>query len=169
VPHRSAAPDTSCRLDTPPHRDNHIPTNSPQLDEIHINFHNQLADFQAAQLSQFIDRSLEMLSPLFKRAEVTFSSGKAAFAMSRAGASTIILWDGMGSQVSHLPQALSQIKISAILSTVVHLKIDVDPGRGRQLEGTFDVQWKHFFRQFSNVKTLRVSRKLARQMTPAPS
>jgi hypothetical protein len=141
--------------------------NSPQLDRIYINFLNWPDGFQAAQLSRFIDRSLEMLSPVFKRAEVTFSSGRATFAMSRPGASAIIRWEWMSSQTSHLPQALSQIKISGVLFNVVHLKLDVDPGRGRQLEGTFDVQWQHFFRQLSNVKTLHVSRKLARQMTPA--
>ena len=141
--------------------------NSHQLDRIRISFLNQLVDFQAAQLSRFIDRSLAMLSPVFKRAEVTISNGRAAFAMYRPGASTIILWEGMASQVSHLPEALNQIKISAILSNVVHLKLEFVPGRGRQLEGTFDVQWRHFFGQFSNVKTLHVSRKLARHMTPA--
>jgi len=108
-----------------------------------------------------------MLNPVFKHAEVTFYSGKATFTMYRLGASTTIRWEGIGSQVSHLPQALSQIKISARLSNVVHLKLEVEPGRGLQLEGTYDVEWQHFFRQFSNVKTLHVSRKLARHMTLA--
>ena len=139
--------------------------NSSQLDQIHINFFNQLADFQAAQVSQFIDRSLEMRSPVFKHTEITFFSGGASFAMRRPGSSTIILW--IGSQVSHLPQALGQIKISEILSNDVHLKLEVDPERDSQIEGTFDVQWRHFFLLFSNAKTLHVSRKLSRQMTPA--
>ena len=140
---------------------------SPQLDRIQIYFFNWPDDFRAPQISRFIDRSLEMLSPPFKRAEVIVSSGRATFTMYRPGANTTIQWEVMGSHVSRMLQTLSQVKISAILSNVIHLKLEVSPGRGRQIEGTFDVQWQHFFGQFSNVKTLHVSRKLARHMTPA--
>ena len=139
----------------------------PQLSWIWVDLFNQLVDIRASQLSKFIDRSI---GPVFKRAEVTFHSGKATFTMDphtshphsiRPRADTIILCEGIDWQVSHLAQVLGQFKFSGILSDVVHLKLEHELKKGRQLEGTDDIEWQHFFRQFSNVKTLHVSGKLA--------
>ena len=55
---------------------------SPQLEWICINYFNQLADFQASQLSQFIDRSVGPQETLFKRATVSFSRREVSFTMS---------------------------------------------------------------------------------------
>jgi len=47
------------------------------------------------------------------------------------------------------------------LSTVVHLNLKVRVKGNRQLEYTDDVEWLHLLHQFSTVKTLHVSQKLA--------
>ena len=137
--------------------------NSPTLDHIRIEFMNQSADFQASQLSQFIDR----IGPVFRHAEVTFSD-EYTFSMHPQtirhlfSPNIIIRWKNVNWRVSHVVQALSQSKMFATLSNVVHLKLELDRGRDRQLEGsTYNVEWRRFLRQFSNVKTLYVSRKLA--------
>ena len=137
--------------------------NSPTLDHIRIEFMNQPADFQASQLSQFIDRT----GPVFRHAEVTFSD-EYTFSMHPQtirhlfSPNIIIRWKNVNWRVSHVVQALSQSKMFATLSNVVHLKLELDRGRDRQLEGsTYNVEWRRFLRQFSNVKTLYVSRKLA--------
>jgi hypothetical protein len=140
--------------------------NSPKLDQIRIDFVNQPANFQASQLSQFIGRT----GPVFSHAEATFSDEytfsmhpqtiRPPWYLSTPG--IIIRWGKVDWRVSHVVQAISQFKMSATLSNVVHLKLELDHGRARQLEGsTYDVEWQRFLRQFSNVKTLYVSRKLA--------
>ena len=107
---------------------------SPQLYQICIDYYNQLADFQAARLSQFIDRLVGPKRTLFRRAEVTFSSGKVTFDMyPRAAthpssrwchASTTIMCEGVDWQVSHMAQVLSQLSVT--LSSVVHLKLELE-------------------------------------------
>src|SRR6266702_3897846 len=140
----------------------------PQLNQISIFYFNQLVDFQVAQLSKFIDRSVGSEKTLFRHAQVTFFSDKVSLTMypdsnhspwDRRPAWTTILCQGIDWQVSHMAQVL--IHFSATLSTVVHLKLEVQLKGGRQLEGTDDVEWLHLLYQFSTVQTLHVSRRLA--------
>ncbi len=137
----------------------------PQLDQILIVYLNRLVDFQVAQLSKFIDRSVGAKLPLLRHVGVTFFSDWVAFDMYRADLQgwdlppvrTIILSEEFGWQVLHIAQLLSQF--SATLSNVVHLKLKA--GRDGQLNGTDDVEWLLLLHQFTTVQTLQVSRKLA--------
>ena len=142
---------------------------TPQLDRICINYYNQLADFRAAQLSQFIDRLAGPETIPFKRADITFSSGKVTFDLyTRAKyhpssrwcyARTTIMCEGIDWQVSHISQILSQF--STTLFSVVHLKLELELGRGVQFESTDDVEWLLLLHQFPTIQTLHVSGKLA--------
>jgi hypothetical protein len=134
---------------------------APQLNQILIFYLNQLVDFQAAQLSKFIDRSLRPELTLFRHAHVTFFDDKVCFVMSQdpswdwCSATTVVPCAGIDWQVSHITQVLSEI--SATLSSVVHLKLDMQLEEVRQLEGTDDVQWLPLLRQFPTMRTLHVS------------
>ena len=142
---------------------------SPQLDVIFIYYLDQFVDLQAAQVSEFIGRSLGPKLTLVRHAEVTFSSDSVVFEICRHGirptpdwrpAATMIPCDGIDRQVSQIAQVLSQY--SATLSNVVHLELKVDELEGdHELEGMDDVEWLHLFHQFSAVQTLYVSWELA--------
>ncbi|KAH9171701.1 WD40-repeat-containing domain protein [Lactarius sanguifluus] len=105
----------------------------PQLDRIFVNYLNQLADFQIAQLSKFIDRSV---GPVFRRAQVTFFSDWVSFDMYR---------DEIYPTSDARP-ARTDISIGGF------------PG---QAEGMGDVEWLHLLHQFSTAQTLHVSSGLA--------
>jgi hypothetical protein len=144
---------------------------APQLNQVLIFYLNQLVDFQAAQLSRFIDRSLRPELTLFRHAHVTFFANKVCFVMSQdpswdwCSATAVVPCAGIDWQVSHITQVLSEI--SATLSNVVHLKLDVQLNNYRPLEGTDDVEWLHLLRQFPTVRTLYVSWDLARHVARA--
>ncbi len=143
---------------------------SPQLNRIYIDYLNQFVDFQVAQLSKFIDRSVGPKLTLLRHAQVTFSCGEVSFNMYRQLdhqtwdylARTIVSCEGIDWQVSHMTQVLSHF--SATLSTVVHLKLEipleVPLKESRQLEGTDDAEWPLLLHQFSSVQTLHVSQDL---------
>ena len=138
---------------------------SPQLDQTFIVYFNQLLDFRAAQLSEFIDRSVGPKLALLTHARVTFFSDWVTFNMylnensSDLGPATItISCEGIDWQVLHIAQVLSHF--SATFSNVVHLNLKVEP-EGLQLQGTDDVEWHHLFHQGSTVRTLHVSQELA--------
>ena len=141
---------------------------SPQLDLISIVCFNKLVDIPpVAQLSKFLDRSLGPKLALFQHARVRFSCPYYYFAMYPHEnpeswdypTSAIISWNGIFQQVSNIAQVLGQF--FAMLSNVVHLKLEADPEGRHRLEDTLDLEWHHFFQQFCSVKTLRVSQKLA--------
>ena len=138
----------------------------PQLIHILIAYLNQLIDFQAAQLSQFVDRSVGPELTQFKHAYITFSSDKVTFNMCRRAnypfwdsrsARIDILCEGMAWQVSHMAQVLRGF--DATLSNVVHLQLKTEP-EGLQLMDTDDVEWL-LLRRFSAVRTLHVCQELA--------
>jgi hypothetical protein len=140
---------------------------SPQLERTFIVYFNQLVDFQAAQLSEFIERSVGPKLTLFSHARVTFFSDWVTFNMylhenhpsSDLGSATItISCEGIDWQVSHIARVLSHF--SATLSNLVHLNLKVEP-EGLQLKGTDDVEWQHLLHQRSTVRTLHVSQELA--------
>ena len=140
---------------------------SPQVNWIAIEYLNQNLDFQVARLSKFIDRSVGPKLTLRKHAKVTFFRDRVSFAMythanhlsSDWAASTMIRCEGIDWQVSHMAQVLNHF--SATLSTVVHLMLDVELRKGRQLKDTDDVEWLHLLRQFSAMQTLHLSQELA--------
>ena len=59
-------------------------------------------------------------------------------------------------ELSDMTRVLSQF--SAMLSAIVHFKLDIRLEVDRQLEGTSDVEWLHFLNQFSTVRALHVSK-----------
>ena len=140
---------------------------SPQLKGIGIYYLNQLADFQAAQLAKFIDRSVSPKSVLFRHVSVAFFPEQVTLDAVRhpshpsepkLQSATSVLCEGIDWQVSHMAQVLSQF--SATLSNVVHLNLNTSPKEYRQPEDT-DVEWVHLLHQFSTAQTLHVSRGIA--------
>ncbi|KAH8979782.1 hypothetical protein EDB86DRAFT_3107855 [Lactarius hatsudake] len=140
---------------------------SPQLDQIRIDYLNQFADLQVAQLSKFIDRSVGHKSALLRHARVIFFSGCVSFEMGHheirptpylRHISTSILFQGVDRQVFQMTQVLNQV--SAALSNVVHLNLAVVDTYPEQLEGTDNVEWRDLLHQFSNVQTLHISEEL---------
>ena len=141
---------------------------SPQLSQIFVFYLNQFVDFQVAQLSEFIDRSVGTQIALFRHAQVTFVSDWVSFTTypleihpisGSLPVRTLISCQGIDWQVSHMAQVL--IHFSAALSNVVHLNFEAKLEGGRQLEGTDDVEWLHLIHQFPTVRTLHVSQELA--------
>ena len=138
---------------------------APQLTQIRIDISNKFVDFQVAQLSKFVDRSVGLELTLFRHAHVTFSNHGVAFNISHEpritslfsdNPTTLISCQGIDWQVSHLAHVLSQIP--ATLSNVAHLDISAD-AFGFRLEGQDDFDWLHLLRQFPTVQTLRVHRR----------
>jgi hypothetical protein len=134
----------------------------PQLKWINIDYLNQLSDFRAFQLSQFIDRSAGPQTTLFRRAKVTFATRKVSFDIRPYSndedlvVSINIRCQGIDWQASHLTQLLGGFSVT--LSNVVHLRLELQ--RGRQLEGADDVEFRHLLHPFSTVKTLYADGKL---------
>ncbi|KAH9037532.1 hypothetical protein EDB84DRAFT_1137820 [Lactarius hengduanensis] len=140
---------------------------SPQLHQISTVYLNQVVDFQVAQFSNFVDRSVGPKTALCKHAQFSLFPGGVAFTMcphvnrspwDLRPVKTIISCQGIGWEVSHVAQMVSQI--SAIQTNVVHLKFTelmdcLFGGTGD------DVAWVHLLRQFSAVQTLHVSQGFA--------
>ena len=143
---------------------------TPQLTCILVVYLNQLVDFQAAQLSRFIERSVFEKTP-FKHAQVTFTGDSVSFDMwghelrrgenhptlCRSPTRIVIPCRGIDWQVSHMSQVLGHF--SAILSDVV-----IDHAYPR-LEDADGAEWLPLLRQFSAVQKLHVSRKFARHVS----
>ena len=143
---------------------------SPQLEWICINYFNQLADFQASQLSRFIDRSVGPQATLFKRAKISFSRREVSFTMSphakhEGPVSITIICEGIDWQVSHMTHLLSQFAVT--LSNLVHLNLTNLGKLEGQLEGMDDVEWRDLLHPFSTTRALHASRKLAGHISPA--
>jgi hypothetical protein len=126
-----------------------------------------LLAFKLCNFSKFIDRTVGPEITLFRHARFSFSGRTVAFTMyphanhspwDPRPATTIISCEGIDYQVSHITQVLSHL--SAKLSTVVHLKLKVEP-EGRQLTGADDVEWMRLLRQFSALQMLHISPELA--------
>ena len=141
---------------------------SPQLEWICINYFNQVADFQASQLCQFIDRSVGPQETLFSRATVRFSRREVSFVMfphsnHEGHVSITTICEGIDWQVSHMTHLLSQFSVA--LSNVVHLNVTNLSNLEGQLEGIDDVEWRDILHPFSTVKSLYVSKKLAEHIS----
>jgi hypothetical protein len=145
------------------------PIDAPQLNRIRVRFLDDSLDFRIPQLSMLFDRSA---GPPYTLAAVRFSFYTVTFDMYRhtnylgweqEPASTHFLCEFEGSdwQLPLIAQVLSNV--SPMLSTVVHLKLDVILIRG-QLEGAGDVEWLHFLNQLSTVQALHVSRQFAEHL-----
>lgn len=147
---------------------------SPHLDQIRIVYLNQLVDLQVVHLSKFIDRSVGPKLTRFKHVQVTFFGDHVTFNTyprahfpdsDKRRARISILCQGVDWQVSHIAQVLSHF--STTLSNAAHLKLmDYFESNG-QSEGAGDAEWLHLLHQFSTVKTLHVSRVLARHVALA--
>ena len=140
----------------------------PQLSRIFTDYLNQLVDFQVAQFSKFIDRSVCPEFTIFKHAHVVFSCDWVYFTTSRHAshlrrdedrdsAGACVSCQGIDWQVSHMAQLLSQFSLT--LSNIVHLRLWFQGMVG--LEGMNDVEWLNFLLKFSAVQTLHVCKRLA--------
>lgn len=144
---------------------------SPQLNWIHIDSLNKPVDFQVAQLSTFIDRSVGPKLTPSRRAHICCHSVQVVFTLYRHGnyqdwdrrrhVETTITSESSEWQVSHWAEVLS--RFSAALHTVAHLEVDgqLQVWEDRGLAGEDDVDWLHLFHQFPALQTLHVSRHLA--------
>ena len=145
----------------------------PQLDRIHFsyNYLNQPDDVPVVQLFKFISRSVGPKLTLFRHARVSFSSGFVSFTTHRHTGPSLLDWhptrtikisfQGVDWRVSNLVQVLSQFSAIAILSNVVHLKLEAKRKFDRQLEGMDEAGWLRLLHPFSAVQTLHVSQRLA--------
>jgi hypothetical protein len=141
--------------------------NSPQLDQIDINYVNRLVDFPVAQLSKFVDCSIGPKLSQFRhwRVRVTFFDTHISFDVyhpNRPGhrGRNIISCEGINWHVSDIAQVFS--RFSATLFNVVHLELEeVEAEPFEYLGNTDDVEWLHLFHQLSTVRTLYVSEELA--------
>ena len=146
---------------------------APQLDWIWIHYLNQLVDFQVAQLSGFMDRSVGPKLSLIKYARVSFDSREVTYDMPHATGqyqkqlSTTIDCQGIDWQVSHMAQVLSQVSTTLSLSAVVNLKLEVPTWSAGPTEGMDDVDWRHFILQFPTMQTMHVSQALAEHIALA--
>jgi len=136
---------------------------SPQLDQIYIQYLDQFLDFRIAQLFKFIDRSEDPDLTLIRHADVTFSHEWVTFKMYPCPESHLV-WSSVYAliycqwierQISHIAQVFSQP--SAMLSRVVHLKLS----RDQAYADCHGDEWLHLLRQFSAVRTLHVARRFA--------
>ncbi|KAH9055708.1 hypothetical protein EDB87DRAFT_1687908 [Lactarius vividus] len=115
---------------------------SPQLDQINIQYFDQLSGVQVAQLSRFLDRLEDPDWALIRHVDVTFFHERVSFK----------IW--VDRQVSQMVQVFNQR--SAMLSRVVHFKLS------RFRIGTKRRQWLHLLRVFSAARTLHVAQEFAR-------
>ena len=144
---------------------------SPRLDQISIVYLNQLVDFQVAQLSKFIERSVIKGTP-FKRAQITFSGDSVSFDMyhdeihttsCRHATRIAISCREIDWQVSLIAQVLRQI--SATLSNIVRLTFESPDQRYPRLDGADNAEWLPLLHQFSAVRALHASGKLAKHVS----
>ena len=146
---------------------------APQLGRIFIYSLNQLVDFQVAQLSRFIDRSVGPELTRFKYARVSFHSRQVTFHLSNETGSyheqlsITLKGQGIDWQVSHMTRVLSQFSTILSLSAAVNLKLEVETKWVRPTEEMVNVDLRHFLLQFSTMQTLHVSRGLAERVARA--
>ena len=139
---------------------------TPQLKWIRISYFNQLADFQASHLHQFIDRS----AAPFSHAKVTFDRRTVSFILSHDSrfngsepVNITIICEGIDWQVSHMSQIFNQFSVT--ISNVVDL--DFNSNFKGQAEGMDGVEWRDLLHPFSAANTLHVSKKLAEHVSLA--
>jgi len=151
----------------------------PQLIRIDILYSNGLADFQVAQLSKFVRRSVGPELNPFMPVQVGLSSGQVKFTLYRHAnypgsdprPGIIISCGASDWRVSHMVQVLRQF--STTLSTVIHLELGVhyelaaQLEEDRQLDDTNDFEWLHLLHPFSTVQTLRVDPGIAEHVALA--
>ena len=139
----------------------------PQLNAVHICYVIELVDFQVAQFAKFIDRSVDPKLTQFRYAQISFYSYLVTFNLNTSCHANgphpdppyAIRCQGIDRQVLHMTQLLNHV--SATLSNVVHLKLEVFLKREGRLEGTDEVDLLRLFRQFPAVHTLHVSQELS--------
>ena len=139
---------------------------APQLDEISIEYFNQLVDFDVPQLSRILNRLEALKRPI--ACSIGFDSRSISFDISETDVD-IQIWitcEGLDWQVSHLTQALS--RTSFVPSNIVHLTIksNFDPNELIP-EDVDDVEWLQLLNLFSSVQALEVPKQLARHISRA--
>jgi hypothetical protein len=147
---------------------------TPQLNSILVYYHSGYIniDFDAPQLSKFIDRSESLKQSLSRHCKimvdqdqdiVTFCVGHATIEQwNHKPGISVCLGEGMEGQISHLTNILGHIFPS--LSDVVHCTIDsmmlmYESSSSSDVRDNFD--WLQLLRQLSSLQTLFVSDNIA--------
>jgi hypothetical protein len=140
----------------------------PELERISASYIDSVDDFQVAQLSKFINRSVgPSISPFVPTTVRLYNGGSVLIDMychpkgeSWDPATITIYYRDTERQISYIAPALKRFSLgfSAILSIVACLSLVAED---RPLEGTGDVDWLHLLRRFSAVQALHVSLELA--------
>ena len=137
-----------------------IQIDGPRLSQITIFYQDQV---EVVQLSNFIYRSGGPRPILSRHARLSIFSYQVSFCLysqekypsSESGpARTVIFHEGFYGRVA---EELGQISST---TNVVHLKIEI--GKHDILESIGDVEWQPLLHNFSTIRTLHVSRPLAR-------
>lgn len=141
----------------------------PRLNWISIGYSNPLHDLQLTQFFKFVDRSEDPEISLIRHADITFSSYSVDFQMyprpessRHRGRVTIrIVCQQIERQALFVAQVFNQP--STMLSRALHLKLspDMDHFHG------YEDDWLYLLRQFSIIRTLRVSREFVWPITSA--
>ncbi|KAI9437232.1 hypothetical protein H4582DRAFT_2077629 [Lactarius indigo] len=134
---------------------------SPQLNQIDIQYFDQPPEVQVAQFFKFLDRSENPDLTLTRHADVTFVNDWVSFKMypcpeshpNRNRVHVLTFCQGIERQVSQMIQVFSQR--SAMLSRVVHFKLS------RFRTNASRHEWVLLLRLFSAARTLYVAQEFA--------
>ena len=147
---------------------------SPELETIHVECWKPLVDTPAAQIPDFVDRTISDKSLGFNHAQIGYFCGTFSFAICYLEPHPLWDWstsnpdimarevafscDRIGWRVSHVAQVLSRFS-SEILSNVTHLELDADDEdeEGLELQCMANFEWLYLLEQFPTTKTLLVS------------
>ena len=145
---------------------------SPKLETIHVECWNPLVDTPAAQIPEFVDRTISDKLLGFNHAQIGYFCGTFSFAICYLEPHPLWDWstsnpdmmarevafscDGIGWRVSHVAQVLSRFS-SEILSNVTHLELEAEDEEGLELRCMANFEWLYLLEQFPTAKTLLVS------------
>jgi hypothetical protein len=141
----------------------------PQLDEINISYLNP--DGVPQQLSEFINRSVGPKSTPSGRADIIFHYSYVTFSIYRRAnypgsdrrplKTTICSNEHLEWSLPELADDLCRFPATAILYTIVHLKLEVQDDDEYCVDFAHGADWLSLFSQFLAMKILDVSGRLA--------
>ena len=147
---------------------------SPQLERISIIYLDHPVDFQVTQLSEFIDRSIGPELTPSRRAHACFHYFSVNFTLSREHSHASYPgcdwpWRSPVTEISlqslhwYMPDvAVVLSQLSAVIRTVVHLELEAEFEADDNSYEAYNTEWRDLLRRFPNVRTLHVSKELAR-------
>ena len=149
----------------------------PELDHIHVYITNPVVNFQVAQLSKFLNRSVGLEMSPYSPTEVDLAHGRVVIKMfcdpnlryyvwkpEGRRATIVICYQWTDLEVSLFAEVVN--RFSAILSAVDHLSLMSSETVYYRIKSADDIDWPHLLHPFSAVQTLHVSSRLARHLAP---